>query len=374
MPDSDTRVLITGGGTAGHVLPGIAIARELLDRGLRTAEVHFVGSERGVERRLVPGAGFSLTVLPGRGIQRRLTVDNIGAIAGLCRAIGLALKLIRRRRPEVVVSLGGYASIPCAVWAIAFRIPIVVAEQNAVPGIANRIVGRFAKTCGVSFEGTDLPRAVWTGNPVRAEILALDRADVRDDARRRLGLPLDRFVVAVFGGSLGALRINNAVLAALITWRERTDLAVRHVIGRRDFEEIIDRVPLVAADAMVYQPLEYEDDMASLYGAADLVVCRAGATSVAELAILGLPSVLVPLPGAPGDHQTANALALVNCGAAVLVADTELDGPRLVAEVDALLNSPERCGEMSVSSHSVARSDAAERLVDLVFDQLSPRN
>ncbi len=364
-----TRILIAGGGTAGHVLPGIAIATELVDRGLRPDEVHFVGSERGVERRLVPEAGFSVTLLPGRGIQRRMTRDNIGAVGGLIRAIGRALLVMREHRPEVVVSLGGYASVPCALWAIALRTPIVVAEQNAVPGAANRLIGRFAKSCGVSFEGTDLPRAVWTGNPVRPEILALDRIAARDDARRKLGLPLDRFVVAIFGGSLGALRINNAVLEALPEWSDRADLAIRHVIGHRDFSEVIDRAPMLDNDALIYQPVEYEQDMVSLYGAADMVVCRAGATSVAELALIGLPSVLVPLPGAPGDHQSANAAALVSCGAALQIADRDFDGHRLVAEVETLLSSPDRCAEMAVSAGAVARPDAAARLVDLVIAQ-----
>ncbi len=366
-----TRVLITGGGTAGHVLPGIAIANELQRRGFAAADLHFVGSERGVEKRLVPSAGYPLTLLPGRGIQRRPTTDNIGAIVGLLRALVTAFSLLRSQKPAVVVSLGGYASVPCAVWAAVLRVPIVVAEQNAVPGLANKLIGRFAKACGVSFDGVDLPRAVWTGNPVRAEILAVDRHAHRVAARAKLRLPDDVFVLAVFGGSLGALRINNALIGAVAGWRDRDDLAVRHVIGRRDFAELSARNPVTSTDALLYQQIEYEDDMPGLYAAADVVLCRSGATSVAELAVIGIPAILVPLPGAPGDHQTANAMALVKAGAAVLVADGDLDADRLAEEVERLRSAPQVLNSMAMSSGTVARPDAAARLADLVEAHIS---
>ncbi len=182
MPEhGPTWALIAGGGTAGHTLPGIAIGRALVARGHPVAAIRFVGSERGSEVRLVPEAGFSLTALPGRGIQRKLTFANVGAVLGLIRAFGRALGLVHRLRPSVVVALGGYASVACALAAILYRVPIVVAEQNAVPGAANRIVARFARAAAVSFPGTDLPRSVVTGNPVRPAILAVDRT--RDRAR-----------------------------------------------------------------------------------------------------------------------------------------------------------------------------------------------
>lgn len=364
------RVLITGGGTAGHVLPGIAIASALAERGYSPDDLHFVGSDRGVERRLVPEAGYPLTLLPGRGIQRKVTVqstrDNVGAIFGLLKAFGAAFQLLRTQKPDVVVSLGGYASVPCAVWAALLRVPIVVAEQNAVPGLANKLIGRFAKACGVSFDGVDLPRAIWTGNPVRDEVLAVDRAAHRSAARNKLGLPDDRFVLAVFGGSLGALKINNAVLGAVEHWRSNDDLALRHVIGARDYPELSQRNPCVADDALIYQQVEYENDMPALYAAADVVLCRSGATSVAELAVIGLPAVLVPLPGAPGDHQTANAMALVDAGAAVLVPDADLTTERLVHEIEALRADPQHLATMATASGGVARPDAAQRLADLV--------
>ncbi|HEV8297661.1 MAG TPA: undecaprenyldiphospho-muramoylpentapeptide beta-N-acetylglucosaminyltransferase [Acidimicrobiales bacterium] len=367
--ESGTWAIIAGGGTAGHVLPGLAIAHALVARGHAAASIHFVGSERGIESRLVPDAGFGITVLPGRGIQRRLSVANIGAVVGLVRAIGRAFTVVRRARPAVVVALGGYASVPAALAAVVLRVPVVVAEQNAVPGLANRLVARFAKASAVSFPETDLRRAVVTGNPVRAEVRAIDRERDRARARAAFGVGNRRAVVLAFGGSLGARRINEAVLDAAERWRDRADLTIRHVVGDRDWERDqarIDDVRGRAGPGLQYLPVRYEDDMPTLYAAADLVVCRSGATSVADLTVVGLPSILVPLPGAPGDHQTANARALADAGAAILVPDGQLTGARLVAEVDGLLSEPALLARMATAARSVARPDADARVARLV--------
>jgi UDP-N-acetylglucosamine--N-acetylmuramyl-(pentapeptide) pyrophosphoryl-undecaprenol N-acetylglucosamine transferase len=362
--------VIAGGGTAGHVSPGLAIARALVDAGHPPESIHYVGSERGIEARLVPAAGFPLTLLPGRGIQRRLTKDNLAAGWGLVRAFVHAFSLLGRLRPRVVVALGGYASVPAAFAAVLRRIPIVVAEQNAVPGLANRITGRFAKACAVSFPGTPLPRAVMTGNPVRDEVRSLDRAARRSSARSAYGVAGSQVLVAAFGGSLGARRINEAVLGLAEGWRHRTDVAIRHVIGERDWERFADRVAALRTTAVAgglrYEAVRYEDDMPSLYAAADLAVCRSGASSVAELAVVGVPSVLVPLPGAPGDHQTANARALVEAGAAALVPDADLDAERLGSVLDPLVRDPERRARMGLAAGTIARHDAARAVAELV--------
>ena len=370
MPDpSPTWALIAGGGTAGHTLPGIAIGRALVGRGHPASAIHFVGSERGSEVRLVPEAGFTLTALPGRGIQRKLTPDNIGAVVGLIRAFAKALGLIHRRRPSVVVALGGYASVACALAAVLYRIPVVVAEQNAVPGAANRVVARFARAAAVSFPGTDLPRAVVTGNPVRPEILAVDRSRDRVAARGRLGLPDDRVVVLAFGGSLGARRINRAVTGLVERWADRTDVAVRHVVGERDWDDPSARGEEQAVTSgILYRPVRYEDDMPTALAAADVVLARAGATTVAELAVLGLPSVLVPLPIATADHQTANARGLVDLDAACLVPDAELDVDRLVAELEPLVTDGATREAMGVAALGLGRPDAADRVADLVVE------
>jgi len=360
-----TWAVIAGGGTAGHVLPGIAIARALVARGHSRSDIQFVGSARGIEHRLVPEAGFDVALLPGRGIQRRLTAANLAAAWGLLRAFAKAFALVWRTRPRVVVALGGYASVPCGLAAAMLRVPIVVMEQNAVPGLANRLVARFALASAVSFPGTALPRAEVTGNPVRDEVLRVDRDRDRVAARSELGVSPDRDFVVAFGGSLGARRINTAVLDVVDAWAGRGDVAIRHVIGDRDWELFEPRFP-PAGRALVYEPVRYEDRMHLALAAADVAVTRAGATTVAELAALGVPAIVVPLPGAPGDHQTANGRVLADAGAAVLVPDAELDGPRLAAELGRLLAEPATIDRMSAAARSVGRRDAAQRVADLV--------
>jgi undecaprenyldiphospho-muramoylpentapeptide beta-N-acetylglucosaminyltransferase len=367
--DQPPFAVIAGGGTGGHVVPALAIGRALVARGHAPASVHFVGSSRGIEARLVPAAGFPLTLLPGRGIVRRLSRDNVGAVVGLGQAVGRAVALLARRRPKVVVSVGGYASVPCALAAATLRVPIVVHEQNAVPGAANRLAARFARASAVSYPGTLLPRAVVTGNPVRPEILTVQRtAAAREAARTALGLDRDRFVVGVFGGSLGALRINRAVLAAVPAWRDRGDLAIRHVVGDRDWQLVLDELALLPAprpDGLQYQHVRYEDRMDLLLAAADLCLCRAGGNTVAELAVVGMPSILVPFPAATGDHQTANARVFEGAGAAVLVRDAELDGDRLVREVEGLMADPSRLAAMGKAASGLARPGAADDVAAL---------
>ena len=358
--------LIAGGGTGGHVVPAIAIGRALVARGHDPASIRFVGSERGMEGRMVPAAGFELTALPGRGIARRLTVDNVGAVIGLARAFVQAVVLVRRLRPAVTVAVGGYASAAAALASVLWRVPLVVAEQNAVPGLANRLAGRFAAASAVSFESTPLPRAVLTGNPVRPEIAAADTGpDGRRAARAALGLPADALVVAVAGGSLGARSINAAALDLARRWADRGGTCVYHVVGRRDFAETAASRPAPTAGGLDYRQIEFEDRMDLLLVAADVTVQRAGASTVAELAAIGLPSVLVPLPGAPGDHQTQNARRLSDAGGAVLVPDAELDGARLAAELDRLLADPARRAAMAAAARRMGRPDAADRVAAL---------
>jgi len=360
-------IVVAGGGTVGHVSPGVAIADALVRRGCPRDRIRFVGSRRGVEATRVPNAGYALTLLPGRGIQRRLTVDNIGAVAGLAAAFVAAFALLVRRRPAVVLSLGGYASAPCGLAATVLRIPVVVAEQNAVPGAANRLVGRAARACAVSFEGTELPRSVLTGNPVRPEVLAVDRDRDRAEARARLGIEPGRTLVLAYGGSLGARTVNRAVWSALPAWADRSDLAVRHVIGDRGWEERPAELPAhTRQGGLVYQPVRYEEDMPSALCAADVVVSRAGASTVFELAAVGVGSILVPLPIATEDHQTANARVLADAGAAVVVADRDFTGERLVAELDTLMADAGSLDAMAAAARTVGRPDAAERVADLL--------
>jgi UDP-N-acetylglucosamine--N-acetylmuramyl-(pentapeptide) pyrophosphoryl-undecaprenol N-acetylglucosamine transferase len=361
--------ILAGGGTAGHVLPGIAIATALVASGHRSADLLYVGSERGLEKTLVPQAGFELELLPGRGIKRsmspRAIIDNIGAITGLLRAIVRAWTILGKERPSIVVSLGGFAAVPCVLAAIGRRVPIVVAEQNAVPGAANRLAGRFAKASAVSFPHVGLPREVYTGNPVRPEIRLVLRSEDRLAARGRLDVADGAQLLSIFGGSLGARSINNATLDAIAQWAPETPLVLHHIIGDRDFDDIVKRVPRTDPNVS-YRPIRYEADMASVYAASDLMICRSGATTVAELSVVGCPSILIPLPGSPGDHQTANARFLADQEAAVLVPDAELSGERLRAAADTILGDVDRREAMGDAASSLGRPDAAAHVAQLI--------
>ena len=369
-PDGSARgtwAIIAGGGTGGHVVPALAVGRALVAAGHPVSTIHFVGSSRGIEGRLVPEAGFQLTALPGRGIARRLTVDNIGAVAGLLAAVARAFGEVRRRRPAVVVSVGGYASVPCALAAVLLRVPLVLVGVDAVPGAALRLVARFAAASAVAFEGTPLPRATVTGSPVRQEILDVERTPAaRASARSALGLPLDAVVVGVMTGSLGSTRVNEAVIGVVERWRDRGDLAVRHAVGRRDWPALAATRPALPEGGLVYQPVEYEDRMDLVYAAVDVMVSRAGGMTVAELAAVGLPSVIVPLPGSPGDHQTGNGRRLERAGAAVLVPDAELTTDRLEQELEPLVADAGRRDAMAAAAAGLGRRHAATAIAALV--------
>jgi UDP-N-acetylglucosamine--N-acetylmuramyl-(pentapeptide) pyrophosphoryl-undecaprenol N-acetylglucosamine transferase len=369
--------LVAGGGTAGHLQPALAIAEALVDRGHPRASIEFVGSSRGQDRAVLDGRGFPLTLLPGRGIVRSLNpadlVRNLGALGGLTVGCLRALALVSRTRPAVVVSVGGYASLPAAVSAVILGVPLVLVNVDAVPGAANRLLGRFARTAAVGWEGTPLPRAVVTGTPVRPEIAGITRTlEDRQSARSALGLPPDRLTIAAFGGSLGARRINEAIASLAGLWSEHGDASIYHVVGRRDWDESkegngTDHSPGEPA-GLCYRRVAYEDRMPLVYAAADIVVCRAGAMTVAELAVVGVPAILVPLPGAPSDHQSANARVLERVGAAVLMPDPGCDGHQLSRVLAPLLGDPARLEAMGKAAASMGRADAADAGAAVVED------
>ena len=362
------RIVITGGGTAGHTNPGIAAAEALVELGVDPEDVHFVGGRRGNERDLVPAAGFSIDLLPGRGIERKLGLRSVGAVLALMAGFFKGFWIVLRHRPRVVLCLGGYAAAAVSTAAVVLRVPVVVTEQNARASAVNRLVGRWARRCAIPFPGTDLPREVLTGNPTRAAVV--EAVSVGDEAvaKAALDLPIDRVVVAIWSGSLGATSVNRAARDLAERWSDRSDIAIRHVVGRRDWEEFRTPSAAISDGALCHQLVEYEHDMPSLLVAADVAVCRAGASTVAELAIAGLPSVLVPLPIAPRDAQRANASELVDLGGAILIDDQRLDVDALAQALEPVIDDPELRLRMSSAAASVARPDAARRVAELLLD------
>jgi UDP-N-acetylglucosamine--N-acetylmuramyl-(pentapeptide) pyrophosphoryl-undecaprenol N-acetylglucosamine transferase len=350
------RVLFAGGGTGGHLYPALAVA-EYLRRTRPDAECAFMGSAHGLEARLVPRHGFPLHTIPGSGFRRMGVVGRARASVDLGRGLIAALRFVRAWKPDVVVATGGYASLAAGIAAAILRRPLVVQEQNSIPGFTNRFLGRLAREIHVAFPGCERYFAKpvrLTGNPLREEILAPQTPPA--------GLPAGVPVVLVAGGSRGARSINNAVAAAIPIVAQERRVFWWWQTGDLDHPRLApqwDGAPDVRVQA-------YIDAMPAALAAADLLVCRAGAMTLAEITALGKPAILVPFPGAVDDHQTANARALVDAGAAVLIPDRELDGARLAREVEALLADPPRLARMGATSRGLARPRATEVLAAAV--------
>jgi UDP-N-acetylglucosamine--N-acetylmuramyl-(pentapeptide) pyrophosphoryl-undecaprenol N-acetylglucosamine transferase len=343
-------VVIAGGGTGGHLYPGLAVADALVARGVAAT---FVGTAGGIEARVVPGAGYPLRLLPGRQLRGggpgRVVVGLAALASGVVRALGVLAEL----RPSLVVGVGGYASVAVVVAAATRRIPTVLLEQNVVPGAANRWLARFARCVCVGFaESTPYfpaGRAVHTGNPVRAGILR------PREARAHPG-------ILVFGGSAGAHRLNQATLDALtLLGPLARELDVTHQTGSADLDGVRTAYERLGLGVRV-EP--FITDMGAAYAAADVVVARAGAMTCAEVTAVGLPSVLVPYPYAADDHQRRNAEVLAGAGAAELILDAELTGERLAATLRALLEDAERRTTMASHARALGRPDAAARVAD----------
>ena len=371
-PGQRAYALITGGGTAGHVLPALAVAEALVDRGHPLADLHYVGAQRGIETRLVPPTGLPHTFLDVVGVQRRLDRSNLGFGPKLRRAIRDATALLRTRRPRVVVSVGGYASLPAVLAARRLRIPIVVVSYDRRPGRASQLAARFAAASAVAFPGSGLPRARLTGAPLRRAVLEVDPARDRAAAREALALPPDRFVVLAAGGSLGSAVLNDAVRGFVALSAERRDLAVRHVVGERFLTDDATAAAGPARDGILYTVVGYEERMPQAYAAADVVVARAGASTVAELAAIGVPSILVPWPGAAADHQTDNARSLAAVGAAVLLPESQLTPDRLAREIDQLRADPSTLPAMAAAARAAGEIHHSGRLA-LLIEEVAER-
>jgi len=365
-----TFAVVTGGGTSGHVLAAVAVADALVARGHDRTTIHYVGAARGVERRLLPPTGYDHTLLDVVGFQRRLSMRNLAFVPKLLRSTWQASRLLRRLSPHVIVNVGGYASFPATAAAIWRRKPFVVVSYDRRPGLVSKLMARRAAACAVAFEGSTLPRAQLTGAPVRQEVLAVDRRADKQAARSQLELPHDRFVFAVFGGSLGAKRLNDVTSQAVERLADRQDLAVYHVVGDRN---LADAAPgRDGAQGIMYRVLGYEDRMPLVYAAADLMMTRAGAATIAELATVGMPALIVPWPAAAENHQVDNARELSDQHGAVLIEEAELTVDRLITEITDAISDPIRLAEMSSAAADIGTRHRSGALVDLIERVAAP--
>jgi UDP-N-acetylglucosamine--N-acetylmuramyl-(pentapeptide) pyrophosphoryl-undecaprenol N-acetylglucosamine transferase len=366
-------LLVAAGGTGGHVFPGLALARTIVQHDPE-ATVRFAGTDRGIETRAVPEAGFALDLLPILPLSRRLAKETLLAPFAAVNGTVAARRLLREHRFDVVCGMGGYVTLPVAMAAKLEGVPVVLHEQNAVPGIANRLAARVARriAVGVDAAAAAFPpeRTVVVGNPVRPELARLDRAALHDEAVAAFGLDPERRTLFVFGGSQGSRRINTAVVAATAHWPDPAAVQVLHACGRRDEAEV--RAAWAEADpdgrGLLVKVVPFVDRMDLAYAAADLAVTRAGAITMAELTAAAMPAVMVPLPHATADHQAANARAVAAAGGAVVVDDAALDGPALVAAAAPLLADPDRLAAMAAGMRTQAHPAAAEELAALVVE------
>jgi UDP-N-acetylglucosamine--N-acetylmuramyl-(pentapeptide) pyrophosphoryl-undecaprenol N-acetylglucosamine transferase len=346
-------IVIAAGGTAGHVVPALAVADALKARG---ASVEFIGGERA-EAELVPAAGYPLHRLRVEGIDRGNPLRATRALLLAARATGRARRLLRRIGADAVLGGGGYVAGPVGLAASTLRLPLALTEADSHLGVTNRLLAPFARRVFLAFplEGRSSSKYLVTGRPVPRGTEGGDR----DAARARLGVSPDAVCLLVFGGSLGARRLNEAALDA---FGSAAPGAILHASGQRDHEELRQRLEELGSPHH-YLLFPYIEPFADALAAADLAVARAGG-SVFELAAAGLPSILVPYPHATADHQTSNARYVEQAGAAVVIPDRELAGPRLAREVAGLLGAPQRLAAMAKAARALARPDAADRIAD----------
>jgi UDP-N-acetylglucosamine--N-acetylmuramyl-(pentapeptide) pyrophosphoryl-undecaprenol N-acetylglucosamine transferase len=363
--DTPCFAVVAGGGTAGHVLPALAVAEALVTAGHSPREIHYIGATRGFETSVLPDTPYPHTFYDVVGFQRRISTRNVTFLPKLLRAARDARRLFRRIRPQVVVSVGGYASMPAVLAARRLRIPVVVVSYDRHPGRASKVAARRAAACAVAFPDSQLPRAELTGAPVRRGILDVDRSDGRDAAREALDVPADRFLVAVMGGSLGSAALNTAITQYVQAHAGDAGLAVRHACGERFVADAA--APQDGSGGILYQVSGYEAHMAKVFAAADVFVGRGGASTVAEVAATGTPSILVPWPGAAEDHQTANVRWLSDRAAAVYLPESRIG--ELGEQIERLRHdsaSRTALGHAAAELGAVHRSGALAALVERV--------
>ena len=355
-------VIIAGGGTGGHLFPGIAVAREVRRR-YAGSKILFVGAEQGIEARIVPKEGFELRTLPLGGIKGVGVARQVRNLIGMLSGVFKAKSILREFRPDVVIGVGGYASFPMLGAATLGGYPRVIMEQNAIPGLANRVLGKWVDFAAVTDERTQSyfgKRAVVTGNPVRPEFKSIPP--------KQHAAP---YTILIFGGSQGAQSINRAVMESLdvlADWKDR--LRFVHQTGERQLEEVKRAYAARAFDADVRT---FFNSFHEQYAAADLIIARSGATTVAEIKAAGRAAILVPFPFATDDHQTKNAQAMVDEKAAVLISNSDLNGNRLADTIRELFSAPDRLKELETNARRIAILDAEARIVNLVEEAIRAR-
>ena len=358
-------VVLSGGGTAGHINPALALAEVLEERG---CQVKFAGTPQGVEARLVPQAGIEFEPFEAAGFNRSHPLSLIRALRLLSKSGKRACAWLDEIKPYVVVGFGGYVSIPVGRAAESKHIPVVIHEQNSVMGLTNKLLAKSAEKVCLTYacagQGiVDPSKVIVTGNPVRKGVLSSTRAE----GRAMLGIPEDALMLLVFGGSLGARHINQALCAMKDKLLAYPNLYIVHITGPKEYDAVVQDLALSSDQAKRWIVMGYQDRMGETMAAADMIVSRAGATSLAEISARAIPAILVPFPHATADHQTTNARAYVEAGCASMMADDSLDTPEFQAMVAQLIENESLRASMHKAALAHDTANAACRLADVVM-------
>lgn len=363
------RVIISGGGTGGHIYPAITIARAIAD--IEPTEFLYVGSKIGLENTLIPNEGIPFVTIDVRGLERKISFRNLVTLGKTAGSLLRAEQIIHKFKPDVVIGTGGFVCGPVLLAASLSGIPTLVQEQNVIPGVTNTILSRFVKCVALGYEeAADRFKRkdilVYTGNPVRKDILT----GTRNHGRALLGLDPDKFTLLVAGGSRGARSINNAMIEVHRYFRDSRDIQILHVTGDHEYDRVVGQLEGIDGKGRYGEGshiIPYLHHMPEALAAADLAVYRAGAVGLAELTVRGLPAILIPYPYAAEDHQRYNAQALVMCGAAKMILDKMLTGRELLEEIVHLKNDPEALKRMARASKSKGRPQAAHDIAELAL-------
>lgn len=363
------RVILSGGGTGGHIYPAITIGREIAS--LTEAEFLYVGTDKGLEANLVPKEGFPFRTLPVQGLRRSLSVQNLVTLGKSMGSVLMAMRIISDFKPDVVIGTGGYVCGPMLLAASLRHIPTLIQEQNVIAGITNKILSRFVDVVAVGYEEAEkafpkAKRVVYTGNPVRPDVLI----DTREMGRQHFNLADDDFAVLIAGGSRGARSINTAMLEVHRHFKDQPHIKLIHVTGQQEYDSVLEQLGCKDGQSFSQSSLilPYLHDMPKGLAAADLAVFRAGAVGLAELTVRGIPSILIPYPYAAEDHQTYNARALVSAGAARLIIDRMLTGQDLISEIEYFKTHREELAHMAAAAKGIGRPQAARDLAELALE------
>lgn len=371
------RYILSGGGTGGHIYPALTIADKIkkLDK---ECEILFVGTAQGLESDIVPKAGYILRTIDVHGFERHINIQNIVNIFTTIKSLWQARRIISEFKPDIVIGTGGYVCGPVLLVASLAGIPTLIQEQNAIPGVTNRILARFVTKIAVGYAESiqyfsNIGKIVVTGNPVRAEVIEAER----ESALKTFGLEPDKLTLLVAGGSRGARSINEAMQEVCKYFDGRADIQILHVTGKNEYNNIVSKLERQGIDLMQYGNIiikSYLYNMPQALAAADLVIFRAGAIGLAEVTARGIPAILVPYPFAAENHQEYNARVLEQQGAAIVILDKELKGSNLIVHIEKFLSEPQMLRQMAEFSQKMGKPYAAEHIAELAVNMVKNKN